>query len=55
MEYLKKSEVIELIQKFIDARKGKNCSKTTIIERVAFEYALAVVNKAKTYNFDERN
>lgn len=52
MEYIKKSEVEEILQKFIDARKNKNCSKTTIIERTAFEYALKVVQSVKVYNFE---
>jgi len=53
MEYIKKEDIVNTLQKFIDARQNKNCSKTTIIERKAFEYALAIVNKAKTYDFEE--
>lgn len=53
MEYIKKKEITEVLQKFIDARKNKNCSKSTIIERKAFEYALAIVNKAEVHNFEE--
>lgn len=48
MEYIKKKDIVDLLQKYIDARKNKNCSKTTIIERRAFEYALAIVNKVET-------
>lgn len=52
MEYIKKKDVEELLQKYIDARKNKNCSKSTIIERKAFEYALAIVHKVEVYNFE---
>lgn len=49
MEYIKKEDITNVLQKLIDARKNKNCSRQTIIERKAFEYALAIVNKAETY------
>ena len=52
MEYIKREDVIKILQKFIDARRCE-CSRTAIIEKKAFEYAKAVVNKVKTYNFDE--
>lgn len=55
MEYIKKEDAVNMIQKFIDARKNKNCSKTSIIERKAFEYALTVVKAVKTYDFDEKD
>lgn len=55
MEYIKKEDAVNMIQKFIDARKNKNCSKTSIIERKAFEYALAVVKAVPTYDFDEKD
>lgn len=51
MEYIKKKDIVEQLQKYIDARKNKNCSKQAIIERVAFEYALKVVEKVETYDF----
>lgn len=54
MEYIKKEEIVETINKFIKARNC-NCSKTTIIERRAFEYVLAIVNKLETHNFDEKD
>lgn len=53
MEYLKKNEIVEVLQKLIDARKGKNCSRQTIVEARAFEYALAIIEKAKVYEFDQ--
>lgn len=53
MKYIRKDEVESLIQKYIDARKDKNCSKQSIIERKAFEYTLAIVQKVKVYDFDE--
>lgn len=53
MEYIKKEELQKAIQKFIDARKDKNCSKQTIIERTAFEYVLSVVNKLNVYEIKE--
>lgn len=53
MEYIRKQDIKEQLQKYIDARKNKNCSRQTIIERVAFEYAMAIVNKVKTYDFPE--
>lgn len=55
MEYIKKEDAVNMIQKFIDARKNKNCSKQAIVERKAFEYALTVVKSVKTYDFDEKN
>lgn len=53
MEYIKKSEVTEAIQKFIDARKNKNCSRQALIEKTAFEYALAIVNKVEVHEFED--
>lgn len=53
MEYVNKKEVTEVLQKLIDARKNKNCSRQSIIERKAFEYALAIINKAKVYETDK--
>lgn len=53
MEFISKEEITETLQKFIDARKNKTCSKTSVIEKTAFEYALAIVNKAKVYEFDQ--
>lgn len=53
MEYIRKDDIENAIQKFIDARKNKNCSKQTIIERVAFEYVLQVVKKLNVYDFKE--
>jgi hypothetical protein len=53
MEYIKKEDVVRVLEKFIDARKTKNCSKATIIERKAFEYALAIVNQVETHDFEE--
>ena len=52
MEYIKKEDVTKTLQKFIDSRKC-NCSKQTIIEKKAFEYALAIVNKCKVYETDK--
>lgn len=54
MEYIKKEEVLKTLQKLIDARKCQ-CAKTTLIEKRAFEYAVAIVNKQKVYNFDEQD
>lgn len=55
MEYVKKKDIEETLQNFIDARKNKNCSKTVIIERRVFEYALEIVRKAKVYDFNEKH
>lgn len=52
MEYIKKSDITEALQKLIDARKNKPCLRQALLEKVAFEYALAIVNKAKVYEFD---
>lgn len=52
MKYIKKEEIIETLQRMIDARKNKNCSRQTIIERKAFEYALAVVEKLEEHEFN---
>lgn len=52
MKYIKKQDVVDLLQKYIDARKNKNCSKQAIIERRAFEYALAIVNKVEEKDFE---
>lgn len=51
MEFIKKEDVEAVLQKYIDSRK-KNCSRTTIIERTAFEYALRIVRSVKVYNFE---
>lgn len=53
MEFVKKEDVIRILNKYIDARKCQ-CSKTTIIEKRAFEYAVAIVNKVKVYEFEEK-
>lgn len=53
MEYLKKKEITDVLQKLIDARKNKNCSRQTIVEARAFEYALAIIEQAKVYEFDK--
>lgn len=53
MKYIRKSDVEEVLQKFIDVRKDKNCSKQQIVERRAFEYALAVVRQVKEYDFQD--
>lgn len=53
MEYIRKEEVVNVLQKLIDARKNKNCSRQSIIERKAFEYAMAIINKAKVYETDK--
>lgn len=55
MEYIKKKDIVETLQKYIDARKNKNCSKQSIIERTAFEYTLAIVEKAQVYDIDEKH
>lgn len=52
MQYIRKDEVVKLLQKFIDSRTC-NCSKQTIIERRAFEYALSIVNKVDVYETDK--
>lgn len=52
MKYIKKEELTQVLQKMIDARKNKNCSRQTFIERKAFEYALAVVEKLQEYEFN---
>lgn len=52
MKYIKKDEVIEALQKMVDARKDKNCSRQSIIERKAFEYALAIAQKVEEHEFD---
>lgn len=54
MEYIKKEEVLRTLQKLIDARKCQ-CAKTTLIEKRAFEYAVAIINKQKVYEFDENS
>lgn len=46
-EYILKKDIVERLQKLIDARKNKNCSKQSIVERTAFEYALAIVNSVE--------
>lgn len=53
MKYVKKSEILEVLQKFIDARTDKNCSKQQIIERRAFEYTKAIVEQVREYDIDE--
>lgn len=53
MEYIKKEEVTNYIQRFIDARKNKQCSKQAIVEKTAFEYALVIVNKCEVFNFED--
>lgn len=53
MKYVKLDEIEETLGKYIEARKKKNCSQTMIIERKAFEYALAIVKRCKVYETDK--
>lgn len=53
MEYIKKEDITEKLQKLIDVRKDKNCSRQTIIERTAFEYCLSIVNSVQVHNIDQ--
>lgn len=53
MKVIKVDEVEEKLQKFIDARKNKNCSKQAIVERTAFEYALVIVKGCETYDIED--
>lgn len=53
MEYIKKSDITEALQRFIDARKDRNCSRQALIEKTAFEYALAIVNRAEVHEFED--
>lgn len=55
MEYIRKKDVVDRLQALVDARKDKNCSKQSIIERTAFEYALTIVNMAKTHNIEDKD
>lgn len=55
MEFIKKSEITEALQRFIDARKNKPCSRQATTEKIAFEYALSIVNKAKVYEYEDQN
>lgn len=45
MEYIKKEDVVKVLKGYIEARERKTCNKQVLIEKRAFEYALAVVNK----------
>ena len=55
MEYIKKEDITSRLQKLIDVRKKKQCSKGAIVEAQAFQYALAIVNQAEVFNFEENN
>ena len=55
MEYIRKKDVVDRLQALINARKDKNCSKQSIIERTSFEYALAIVNMVETYNIEDKD
>lgn len=53
MEVIRKKDITERLQKLIDARKDKNCSRQTIVERTAFEYCMAIVNSVQSYQIDQ--
>lgn len=55
MEFINKKEMLDTIQKFIDARANKNCSKQSIVEKQAFLYVKEVVNKLKVYEFENKD
>lgn len=52
-KYIKKADVIEILNKLIQSRKRKTCSRTAGLEASAFEYCIAIINKVDSYDFDE--
>lgn len=51
MEYIKKQDIVELLERFKAAReKKKNCSKQSATEYAIFDYVLKLVETLDTKN-----
>lgn len=45
MKYVSKDEILNVLQKMIDARQNKTCQRQAISEMKVFEYCKAIVEK----------
>ena len=50
--YIKKEDLVKILQGLLARREGKTCSRTSIIEAQVFKYVLNIVNTLKTYEGD---
>lgn len=51
MEYIKKQDIVELLERFKAARESKkNCSKQSATEYAIFDYVLKLVETLDTKN-----
>ena len=52
MKYIRKDDLIKILEGLIKAREGKNCSRQYIIEASVYKYVLNLVNALTTYEID---
>lgn len=53
MKYVNKEQVIEKLQKLIDARTNKPCNRQAIVEQQAFKYAQAIINSCEEKDIED--
>ena len=52
MKYIKKEDLVRILEGLISAREGKNCSRQTIMEANIYKYVLNIINTMTTYEID---
>lgn len=53
MKYIKKDDLVKVLEGLVKSREGKNCSRQVIIEYQIYKYVLNIVNTLKTYEYEE--
>lgn len=54
MEYIKKKDIVDTLEKFKETRKNKmNCSKQSATEYAMFDYILRIIDTLETKNIEE--
>ena len=52
-KYIKKDDLVKVLEGLVNSREGKNCSRQVIIEYHIYKYVLNIVNTLKTYEYEE--
>lgn len=47
--YIKKEDLVKILEGLIRTREGKNCSRQQIMELQIYKYVLNIVNALTTY------
>lgn len=50
VDLIDRNKVLEVMQRFVDARSNCNCSRQRMIEAQAFKYAIQVIKQVKSYD-----